>query len=448
MNMNNFLQINETTRKRLSDFLFILWAGGAALLSYSLVYALRKPFTAASFENAEFFDMDYKVVVTISQILGYVVSKFIGIKLISELQSEERFKFILTSVLLAEASLILFGLLSTPFNVAAMFLNGLSLGCMWGVIFSFIEGRRVTDILASLLGISMVISSGTAKSVGLYVMNHLHVSEFWMPALIGAVALPLLLLLGWALNKLPEPNKEDIAMKSERETLNGKQRWELFKSFMPFLSMLFIANIAIVVLRDIKEDFLVNIIDVSAYSPWLFAQIDSVVTLIILGIFGLMVLVKDNLKALSVLFGLIIAGMIVMSVVSFGQQQLRLSPVIWLFIQSLCLYIAYLTFQTIFFDRFIACFRIRGNVGFFIVTTDFLGYTGTVVVLVLKEFCNPDIDWAVFYNQFAGYVGIFCCVTFVCSFVYLHQRFRKETGVTAPREETIEATPQNAITVA
>lgn len=448
MNMNNFLQINETTRKRLSDFLFILWAGGAALLSYSLVYALRKPFTAASFENAEFFDMDYKVVVTISQILGYVVSKFIGIKLISELQSGERFKFILTSVLLAEASLILFGLLSTPFNVAAMFLNGLSLGCMWGVIFSFIEGRRVTDILASLLGVSMVISSGTAKSVGLYVMNHLHVSEFWMPALIGAVALPLLLLLGWALNKLPEPNKEDIAMKSERETLNGKQRWELFKSFMPFLSMLFIANIAIVVLRDIKEDFLVNIIDVSAYSPWLFAQIDSVVTLIILGIFGLMVLVKDNLKALSVLFGLIIAGMIVMSVVSFGQQQLRLSPVIWLFIQSLCLYIAYLTFQTIFFDRFIACFRIRGNVGFFIVTTDFLGYTGTVLVLVLKEFCNPDIDWAVFYNQFAGYVGIFCCVTFVCSFVYLHQRFRKETGVTAPREETIEATPQNAITVA
>ena len=448
MNMNNFLQINETTRKRLSDFLFILWAGGAALLSYSLVYALRKPFTAASFENAEFFDMDYKVVVTISQILGYVVSKFIGIKLISELQSEERFKFILTSVLLAEASLILFGLLSTPFNVAAMFLNGLSLGCMWGVIFSFIEGRRVTDILASLLGVSMVISSGTAKSVGLYVMNHLHVSEFWMPALIGAVALPLLLLLGWALNKLPEPNKEDIAMKSERETLNGKQRWELFKSFMPFLSMLFIANIAIVVLRDIKEDFLVNIIDVSAYSPWLFAQIDSVVTLIILGIFGLMVLVKDNLKALSVLFGLIIAGMIVMSVVSFGQQQLRLSPVIWLFIQSLCLYIAYLTFQTIFFDRFIACFRIRGNVGFFIVTTDFLGYTGTVLVLVLKEFCNPDIDWAVFYNRFAGYVGIFCCVTFICSFVYLHQRFRKETGVTAPREETIEATPQNAITVA
>lgn len=196
----------------------------------------------------------------------------------------------------------------------------------------------MTDILASLLGVSMVISSGTAKSVGLYVMNHLHVNEFWMPALIGGVALPLLLLLGCALNKLPEPNKEDIAMKSERETLNGQQRRELLWHLC-FSQHVFVANIAIVVLRDIKEDFLVNIIDVTAYSPWLFGlQIDSVVTLIILGIFGLMVFVKDNLKALSVLFGLIIVGMIAMSVVSFGQDRFRLSPVTWLFIQSLCLH--------------------------------------------------------------------------------------------------------------
>ena len=51
--------------RKLSDLLFILWAGGAALLSYSLVYALRKPFTAATFEGLEAFGLDYKVLVTI-----------------------------------------------------------------------------------------------------------------------------------------------------------------------------------------------------------------------------------------------------------------------------------------------------------------------------------------------------------------------------------------------
>lgn len=447
--MNEIQPIRPTTRRTLSDFFFILWAGGAALLSYSLVYALRKPYTAASFADLEIFGMDYKVTVTIVQILGYVLSKFIGIKLISELKREKRFRFILISVLLAQLSLVLFGLLPAPYNIGAMFLNGLSLGCMWGIIFSFIEGRRMTDILASLLGVSMVISSGTAKSVGLYVLNTWHVSEFWMPALIGACALPFLLLLGGLLDRLPPPTPEDISLKSERETMNRRQRRELLKNFLPFLVMLFIANIAIVILRDIKEDFLVNILDMSNYSPWLFTRIDSLVTLIILLVFGLMVLVKNNLKALSILFGLIIAGMIVMSVIAFGQTRFPLTPPVWLFAQSLCLYMAYLTFQTIFFDRFIACFRIRGNVGFFIVTTDFLGYTGTVLVLTWKEFFTPHIDWAVFYNQLAGYIGVFCCIIFVCSFLYLHQRYRKEYKADIIKEkEPVEATPEGVFTIA
>lgn len=448
--MNSTQQTNDSSRKRLSDFLFILWAGGAALLSYSLVYALRKPYTAASFDDLEIFNMDYKVAITIAQILGYAISKFLGIKLISELKREDRLKFILMSVVVAEVSLVFFGLLSAPYNIAAMFLNGLSLGCMWGIIFSFIEGRRMTDILASLLGVSIVISSGTAKSVGLFVMNTLHVNEFWMPALIGAVALPILAFLGYALNRLPQPTAEDIAMKSERKTLNGKQRWDLFRNFMPFLTLLFIANVVLVILRDIKEDFLVNIIDVSNYSDWMFAQVDSVVTVIILVIFGLMVFVKNNLKALSILLWLIIAGMIVMSVVSFGYEHIRLSPIVWLFTQSLCLYMAYLTFQTIFFDRFIACFKIKGNVGFFIALNDFLGYAGTVIVLTIKEFVGPDINWSRFYNLMAGYTGVICCVVFVYSFIYLQQRYRRENSICVNQKPAtvMEPTPESALTVA
>ena len=69
--------------KRLADALFILWAGGAALLSYSLVYALRKPFTAAGFDGLDFFGMDYKTATSIVQISGYFISKLIGIKVIS-----------------------------------------------------------------------------------------------------------------------------------------------------------------------------------------------------------------------------------------------------------------------------------------------------------------------------------------------------------------------------
>ena len=131
--------------------------------------------------------------------------------------------------------------------------------------------------------------------------------------------------------------------------MNGKQRKELFIDFMPlFLVLLFVANLMLVVLRDIKEDFLVKIIDMNGQSSWMFAQVDTVVTLIILALFGAMVFVKSNIKVLVALLGLVVLGTATMSFISFNYDSLQLDAITWLFVQSLCLYIAYLCFQSIF----------------------------------------------------------------------------------------------------
>lgn len=412
-----------TNQKHLSDALLILWAGGAALLSYSLVYALRKPYTAASFEGLTFMGSDYKVAVTTIQILGYVIAKFFGIKIISELKKENRFRFFVGSAILAELALVGFGLLEAPYNVAAMFVNGLSLGCMWGVIFSFIEGRKVTDILASLLGVSMVFSSGVAKSFGLFAMNEMQIDQFWMPAVIGGFVLPLLVFMGYMLKRLPQPTAEDIALRNERVVLDGKGRVALFRKYAPILTLLFIGNFMLLVLRDIKEDFLVNILDMSNQSSWLFARIDTIVTLIILGIFALFAFFRSNIRALLWLMTLVIAGCLTMTYVSFHYETLDLKPVTWLFIQSLSLYIAYLTFQTIFFDRFIACFRIKGNVGFFIALIDFIGYLGTVTLLSTKEFLNIELEWFALFNHIAGFVGATCSILFIVASILIHRKY-------------------------
>lgn len=414
-----------TKNKKLSTALLILWAGGAALLSYSLVYALRKPYTAAAFEGMTFFGTDYKVAVTTIQILGYMIAKFFGIKIISELKKENRFRFFVYSAVLAEVALIGFGLLEAPYNVIAMFVNGLSLGCMWGVIFSFIEGRKVTDILASLLGVSMVFSSGLAKSFGLFAMNDVGIDPFWMPAVIGGFALPLLIFMGYLLKRLPHPTAEDIELRNERVVLDGNGRKTLFRKYAPILSLLFIGNFMLLVLRDIKEDFLVNIVDMSGQSSWMFARVDTVVTLIILGIFALFIFFRSNIKAILWLMALVIAGCLVMTYVSFHYDTLQLEPVVWLFVQSLSLYIAYLTFQTIFFDRFIACFRIQGNVGYFIAMIDFIGYLGTVTLLSCKELLNIELEWFALFNHIACAVGAVCALLFTIAGVLIYKRYNK-----------------------
>lgn len=299
---------------------------------------------------------------------------------------------------------------------------------MWGVIFSFLEGRRVTDLLAALMGLSIAISSGTAKSLGLFVMDGLHVSEFWMPAFIGAFAFPLLSLLGWLMTRLPQPTRADVEQRTERVALDRKGRAAIFRSFMPVLLLLFFANLFITVLQDLKEDFLVKIIDVEAsgLSSWTFARIDAVVTLIILLVFAALSMVRSNIRVLCLLLCLVTCGSLALSAVAFHYYEWNLPVRAWLFLQSLCLYTVYLSFQTLFFERFIACFRIRGNVGFFIITLDFVGYMGTVLVLVFKECFSPDADWLQFYNAMSGYVGVVCAVAFAASAVYLVWRHRKE----------------------
>ena len=414
--------------KGISELILIFWAGGAALLSYSLVYALRKPYTAASFEGWDFWGIDYKVAVTTIQILGYLVAKFFGIKFISELKREKRFRFFVSSAVLAEFALLLFGLLEAPYNALAMFLNGLSLGCMWGIIFSFIEGRKITDMLASLLGVSMVFSSGLAKSFGLYVINDLGIAPFWMPALIGIVALPLLIFMGYMLKCLPHPTDEDIQLRNERVVLDHKGRMALFRKYAPILSLLFIGNFLLLVLRDIKEDFLVNILDMKGQSSWLFAQVDTVVTLIILGIFGLFIFFRSNIKALMCLMMLVVTGCLTMTYVSANYETLNLSSVAWLFVQSLSLYIAYLTFQTIFFDRFIACFKIKGNVGFFIAIIDFIGYVGTVSLLSIKEMFKVDLEWFALFNKMAMTVGVLGTVIFTLAGLLIYRRYQMMNG--------------------
>ena len=90
---------------------------------------------------------------------------------------------------------------------------------------------------------------------------------------------------------------------------------------------------------------------------------------------------------------------------------------------------AYLSFQTIFFERFIACFKIRGNVGFFIITIDFVGYLGTLALLLFKEFYASHIDWQSFYNHMSFWIGIVCCIAFMGSFVYMIQAKKRKQSI-------------------
>ncbi len=418
--------MNIPAKKRIPDILFVLWAGGSVLIAYSLVYALRKSFTASTFDGCMLWGMDYKVMVSISQIIGYLLSKFCGIKVVSELKRKHRLTAIAVSAIGAELALIAFGLVPYPYNFLCLFFNGLFLGSMWGFLFAYIEGRRLTDILAGFLGVSMVISSGAAKSFGLFVLSF-GISPFWMPALIGAIAAPLLILTAFALDRLPEPTREEKDERTERVPLNGQQRKALIKQYAALLIPMLVVNVLYTVLRDIKEDFLVDILKNTNLNltSFLFVRIDSVVTVLLLIMLGAMIKIRNHQKSILVLLILMFAGSAMVFITSLFFQTLITYPVMWIFLQSIGIYSAYLAFQTIFFDRFIAFYKISGNVGFFIYVADFLGYLASCIFLLLKSFFDIRINWLQYYNTLAVSISITCTMAIGLAWYMMFYRQRE-----------------------
>src|SRR5689334_22565870 len=100
---------------------FTLYASISAFCLYTCVYAFRKTFAAATFEGVEYLGMGYKSWLVIFQVVGYGMSKFIGIKVISELKAHSRSFGILLMVTIAGVSWLLFALIPAPYNIIFLF---------------------------------------------------------------------------------------------------------------------------------------------------------------------------------------------------------------------------------------------------------------------------------------------------------------------------------------
>ena len=158
---------------------FTLYAMVAAFLTYFCMYAFRKPFTVATFEGLKLWssDVDLKTAIVISQIIGYTVSKYVGIKFCSEITWRRRALALVLLILWAEAALVLFGVLPNEWKLLAIFLNGFPLGMIWGLVVGYLEGRRTSELLLAALSCSFIVSSGAVKDVGKLLMSEFGASE-------------------------------------------------------------------------------------------------------------------------------------------------------------------------------------------------------------------------------------------------------------------------------
>lgn len=413
---------------RRSSLTFTTFASLAGFATYFSMYAFRKPFTAATFGDIGGWhhSLDFKIALVIAQVLGYAAAKFIGIRVIAQIRSTRRARAILALIGAAWFALVAFAVVPAPLKVAALFCNGLCLGMIWGLVFGYMEGRRTSEILGAVLCASFIVSSGAVKSVASLLMAHFQVPPLWMPAATGLVFVPLLLPAVWGLASLPPPDAEDEAQRIRRAPMSARDMRAFLSDYGPGVVLLVIAYVFATALRDFRDNFAVELWTALGYADpaAMFTYSELAVAAVALAALGIIVRVRDNLRALTVIHGVIIAGLVLLGVSTLAFDAGWLGPLPWMIASGAGLYVVYTPFNAMLFDRLVAASGRVATAGFLIYIADSAGYTGSCVLLLWRNFGLVRVEWLTVY-RYAVYATAAAGLALVSlSMVYFARRNR------------------------
>ncbi len=419
---------------RTDKFTFAVYATAVAFCTYFCIFAFRKTFTAASYEGYRLWGIDYKILLVMVQIIGYMLSKFIGIKVISEMKPGSRAFWLLLLIGIAQLSWLFFALAPRPYNFIFLFFNGLPLGMLWGIVFSYMEGRTSSDALGAGLSISFIVSAGVVKSVGKWLVVAWGVSEYWMPFVAGLLFLPPLLIFTYLLNQLPPPSPEDEAERTKRQPMTAADRKALVSKFAFGLVSLVIFYIILTAFRSFRDDFANEIWMALGYTdkPSIFTQSELPIGIIVFVAITATMAIRDSRRAFLTYHWMLLISSASIAVSTWLFQMHLLAPLPWMILVGLGTYMCYVPYNCVLFDRMIAAFRLVANSGFLIYVADSFGYVGSVTVMLYKNFGQPDLSWLDFFIHFSYILSAVGIITVLVSVFYFARKFKERTVAVSP----------------
>ena len=424
--MNSFSSEHPITAwlKRTSAFNFTLYASVASFCLYTCIFALRKTFGVATYDGLAYWGVNFKIWMVTFQVVGYMISKFVGIKVVSELQSSYRTRGILLMVSIASISWLFFAVTPAPYNLIFLFLNGLPLGMVWSLVFGYLEGRRSTEVLGASLSVSFIFSAGFGKTVGGIVMRDWGISEFWMPFTSACLFFAPLLVFLWLIDKLPPPNAADEALRTKRQPMSGKERITFIKTFGPGLILLIVSYAILTAYREFRDNFSAEIWRSLGYGdkPEIFTQTEVPVSITVLIAIAVLMIVKNNRLALLINHLMVLFGMLLTGLSTLAFQQELISAPVWMTLIGMGLYFGYIQFNSIFFDRLLAAFKYAGTVAFLINLADSFGYVGSVCVLFYKQFGQTDLSWLSFFISSGYILSVAGTLLMLLSLIYFQKK--------------------------
>ena len=179
--------------------------------------------------------------------------------------------------------------------------------------------------------------------------------------------------------------------------------------------------------RDLRDNFSAEVWKSLGYAdlPGIYTTTEIPVTFIVLIVMGSVILIRKNELALQINHLIVFAGMIMIGISNFLFQQEIINPIHWMILIGTGLYLGYVPFNCIFFDRLIAAFRYVGTVGFIMYVADSFGYLGSVGMIILKKTSFIHVKWLDIIISSGYFISIIGGLLILGSLMYFRRKHGK-----------------------
>jgi hypothetical protein len=227
------------------------------------------------------------------------------------------------------------------------------------------------------------------------------------------------------LEKIPQPSTEDIAARVTRLPMTKVERKDFFKEFRTGLILLIVIYVFLTLFRDIRDNFAADIWKELGFGsqPSVFTVTEIPITIMVLVLISSMILIRNNHKAFVITHYIIISGFLIAGISSLLFVNHLLSPFNWMTLVGLGLYMGYIPFNCILFDRMIATFKHAGNVGFLMYLADSFGYLASVGVILTKTIFNARLTWTTVYSNGVMIFSIFGIIGTFLALSYFNKKY-------------------------
>jgi hypothetical protein len=213
--------------------------------------------------------------------------------------------------------------------------------------------------------------------------------------------------------------------------MNAAQRRAYFAAHALGLSLLILTYVLLTVMRSIRDDFAVEIwrdLDFAG-EPAVFAQSETLVMLGVVMITGATILIRNNQRALQVSVVTIIGGFVLVCLAVMARRHQGMGGFPFMVLTGLGMYIPYVAFHTTVFERLIAVFRDRTNIGYLMYMADAMGYLGYVGVMVWRNLAQEQMEFLRLFERASLIIAGLSILFVITSLVYFQRKTSARSAV-------------------